>query len=82
MVKKQIAALRKQLDETKAGPSVLTLGPKEPMPVTFREPRRPSRAHDNQIPDDEGVPDFGPHSRDTIRSRAKAAVANGRSFIA
>jgi len=79
-IKKQIGALRKQLDETEPNPSVLRYAlPPKHMAVT-REPQRPSQAHGSQIPKD-GEADFESYKQD-IQSRAKAAVAYGRSFIA
>lgn len=81
MIKRQIAALRKQLDETETKPSVLGYPPQEPMPVASREPQRPSQVHDSQIPRGEGAADVESYKRD-IQNRAKAAVAYGRSFIA
>lgn len=81
MIKKQIAALRKQLDETETEPSSPRNALQEPMPVAFREPHRPSQAHENQIPKNDGTADFDFYKRD-VQNRAKAAVAYGRSFIA
>jgi len=81
MIKKQIGVLRKQLDETETSPSALKY-PQLPrsMPVTPREAQRPSQTHGSQIPKDGGA-DSESYKRD-IQSRAKAAVAYGRSFIA
>lgn len=81
MIKKQIAALRKQLDETGAESSVLGDTLQEPLPVASREPCCPSQAHDNQIAKDDGGASSDSYERG-IRNRAKAAVAYGRSFIA
>jgi hypothetical protein len=81
MIKKQIAALRKQLDETETKPSVLGYAPQESTPVASCELQHPSQAHDSQIPKSGGVADFGSFKRD-IQNRAKTAVAYGRSFIA
>jgi hypothetical protein len=81
MIKKQIAALRKQLDETETKPSVPMNVPQESMPIAFREPHRPSQAHDNQIVKSDGMAGFGSQERN-IQNRAKAAVAYGRPFIA
>lgn len=81
MVKKQIAALRKQLDEAETKPSVRGYTPQEPMPAASREPQRPSQVHDSQIPKGDGATDLESYERD-IQNRAKAAVAYGRSFIA
>ena len=81
MIKKQIAALRKQLDETEPNPSVLRYTLPRPMPVTPREHQRPSQGQDDQILRKGGAADFESYKRD-IQSRAKAAVAYSRSFIA
>lgn len=81
MIKKQIGALRKQLDETETSPSVLSYPLQEPMPVTTREPQRPSQVRVSEIPKEDGAVDFVSYKRD-VQSRAKAAVAYGRSFIA
>ena len=75
MIKKQIGALRKQLDETETTPSALKYGLQEPTPVIPHESRRPP-----QVPED-GTVEFESRKQD-IQSRAKAAVAYGRSFIA
>ncbi|KAF9651126.1 P-loop containing nucleoside triphosphate hydrolase protein [Thelephora ganbajun] len=80
MVKRQIRALRDQLDEIETSPSVLRYPLQEPMPVIPREPQRPSPGHDGQITKD-GVVNIESYERD-IQSRAKAAIAYGRSFIA
>ena len=81
MIKKQIAALRKQLDETEKTPSVFGDALQEPMPVVFCEPHRPPQAHDHQISKSDGTTGSNPCEQD-ILNRAKAAVAHGRSFIA
>lgn len=81
MIKKQIAALRRQLDETEPNPSVLKNSLQELMPIASREPPRPSQAHGNQIPESDGRAVFDSYERD-IQDRAKAAVTYGRSFIA
>ena len=81
VIKKQIVALRKQLDETETSPSVSRHDLQEPMPVVPREPQRPTQAHGSKIQKDHGADDFESYKRD-IQSRAKAAVAYGRSFIA
>jgi hypothetical protein len=79
MIKKQIATLRKQLDETETKPSAHAL--QEPIAITSCEPQCPSQVRDNQIPKITGQVNFELHARD-IQNRAKAAVACGRSFIA
>ena len=81
MIKKQIAALRKQLDETETKPSALRNTLQEPVSVVSREPHRLSQAHDNQIAKDDGRAGSDPYERD-MQHRAKAAVAYCRSFIA
>ena len=81
MVKKQIGVLRKQLDETETSPSMSRHVLQEPMPVAPREPRRPSQANSGQTPKESGAVDLESYKRD-IQSRAKAAVAYGRSFVA
>lgn len=78
MIKKQIKALRKQLDETGADPSVLRQGP---MPMITRKPQHPSQVDDSQVPKKSGMAEVESSKQD-IQSRAKAAVAYGRSFIA
>jgi len=81
MIKKQIAALRKQLDETETSPSMLRHVLPRPMPVIPHEYQRPSQAQGGQIPRKDGAVDFESYKRD-IQSRAKAAIAYSRSFIA
>jgi len=81
MVKKQIAALRKQLDETEPNPPTLRYTLPRPMPVIPREHQRPSQGQGGQIQGKDGAADFESYKRD-IQSRAKAAVAYSRSFIA
>ena len=81
MIKKQIAALRKQLDETEPSPSMLRQALSRPMPAISREHQCPSQAQNSQIPRKDGAIDFESYARD-IQSRAKAAVAYSRSFIA
>ncbi|KAF9780226.1 P-loop containing nucleoside triphosphate hydrolase protein [Thelephora terrestris] len=81
MIKKQIAALRKQLDETETKPSVLGYAPQESTLAASRELQHPSQVHESQIPKSGGTADFGSFKRD-IQNRAKTAVAYGRSFIA
>lgn len=78
MIKKQISALRKQLDETRTGPLVLR---QDPVPVITREPQHPSQVHGSQVPKKSGTTEVELSKQD-IQSRAKAAVACGRSFIA
>jgi len=77
MVKKQIEALRKQLDEAGSGPSVLR---QDPMPVITREPRHPSQVNGSRVPKKGGTAEV--ELFEDIQSRAKAAVAYGRAFIA
>jgi len=81
VIKKQIEALRKQLDETETSASVLRYPLQEPMPVTTREPERPSQARVGGIPKEDGAVDFESYKRG-VQGRARAAVACGRSFIA
>jgi len=80
MVGKQIEALRKQLDETDTSSSVLR---QEPMPVATRESQNPSqlKAHGGHIPKEGGTAEVELSGQD-IQSRAKAALAYDRSFIA
>ena len=79
MIKKQIEVLRKQLDETETSPSMVKLCLQDPMPTI--EFRSPSQAHDIQVPKKDRAAEVKSYKED-IRSRAKAAVACGRSFIA
>ena len=72
MIKQQIAALRKQLDETEMAPSMFGRAPREPVTTVYREP---------QLPENNGAAGSESYKRD-IQNRAKAAVAYGRSFIA
>lgn len=81
MIKKEIEALRKQLEEPDTSSSVPSHVVPGPVLVIPRGPQRPSQAHGNQVPKEDGVVDFEFYKRD-IQSRAKAAVAHGRSFIA
>jgi len=78
MIKKQIEALRKQLDETDTNPSVLR---RDPMPVFTRESQNSSQVHGNKIPKKGGTAEVESPNQD-IQGRAKAALAYGRSFIA
>ena len=80
MIKKQIEALRKQLDESGTSSSVLR---QDPMPVVTRKSQNPSqpKAHGSQIPKEAGTAEVKSPNQD-IQSRAKAALAYGRSFIA
>src|SRR5258708_15919676 len=64
MIKKQIAALRKQLDETETKPSVLRNTLQAPVSVASREPHRPLQPHDNQIANAAGRPCSDPYERD------------------
>lgn len=81
MIKRQIAALRKQLDETETSPSEPKNTSQEPMAITSQGSYRSSQAHDGHIPKDDGTADFNSYKRD-IQNRAKAAVVYGRPFIA
>jgi hypothetical protein len=78
MIKKQIEALRKQLEEAGTSPPVLR---QEPMPVITHESQHPSQIHGSQVPKKGGTAEAELFKQD-IQSRAKAALANGRSFIA
>ena len=78
MIKKEIEALRKQLEEPDTSSSVPSHVVPGPVLVIPRGPQHPSQAHGNQVPKEDGV-EF--YKRD-IQSRAKAAVTHGRSFIA
>jgi len=81
MIKKQITALRKQLDEPETKSSVFRNALQDPTPVVSCEPHSPPQAHDAQIPKNDGTAGFDSHKLD-IQTRAKAAVAYSRSFIA
>ena len=81
MIRQQIAALRKQLDEVETAPFMLGYTPQGPMAIVHREFQLPSQVHDNQIPENNGTAGFESYKWD-IQNRAKAAVAHGRSFIA
>ena len=78
VIKKQIEALRKQLDKSGTGPSVLR---QDPMPTITREARHSSQVHSSQAPKRDGTAEVELFKQD-IQSRAKAAVAHGRSFVA
>jgi len=77
-IKKQIEALRKQLDETEKAPSVLRYALTEPMPC---ESQLPPQVHSSKVPKKEKEDEIESYKQD-IQSRAKAAAAYGRSFIA
>ena len=80
MIKKQIEILRKQLDEAETNPSVLERCLQDPMLIIAREPLSPSQVFGSKVPKD-GAAEVEPYNQD-IQSRAKVAIAHGRSFIA
>lgn len=80
MIKKQIEALRKQLDETETNPSAFESCLRDPMPATTRKFLPPSQDSGSKVPRD-GAAEVESHNQD-IQNRAKVAIAHGRSFIA
>jgi len=80
MIKRQIEALRRQLDETETNPSVLECCLRDHIPVIARESLPLSQVSGGKIPND-GAAEVEPYNQD-IQSRAKVAIAHGRSFIA
>lgn len=80
MIKKQIEALRKQLDEAEKDPSAFESCLRDPMPVITRESLPPSQVSGGKVPRD-GAAEAESYNQD-IQNRAKVAIAHGRSFIA